>query len=206
MADRFKCFLLVPTGRIEVYLRRYLSGSQCQGPMGYHDAMTRIEDAPDHPQERANGDVIPGWIEDKPRDDPRWPVTCTCGFAFPESAAWQTFQQMIWRREDTGEEFTLRDAPIGAMWDASWWHGHPQWVGADGRCLIVRTPGGDWMIDSRCSNCTMPDDNVHKCWVRHGEPPNITVDKNGNTCSAGAGSILCGSYHGFLREGYLDPC
>jgi hypothetical protein len=41
----------------------------------------------------------------------------------------------------------------------------------------------------------------HKCWVRHGEPPNHTVDKRGNTCGAGAGSILSGSYHGFLRDG-----
>jgi hypothetical protein len=41
--------------------------------------------------------------------------------------------------------------------------------------------------------------------VRHGEAPNITVDKNGVTCGAGAGSIQCGSYHGFLRNGELVP-
>jgi hypothetical protein len=47
----------------------------------------------------------------------------------------------------------------------------------------------------------MPDDGEHRCWVRHGEPPRITVDKNGPTCQAGAGSILAGDYHGFLRDG-----
>jgi hypothetical protein len=37
--------------------------------------------------------------------------------------------------------------------------------------------------------------------VRHGEPPQITVDKRGLTCHAGAGSIALGSYHGFLHNG-----
>jgi len=60
------------------------------------------------------------------------------------------------------------------------------------------------MIDSRASNCTLPDDNVHKCWVRHGEAPNFTVDKNGATCAAGAGSIQTSNWHGFLRNGVFE--
>jgi hypothetical protein len=60
-----------------------------------------------------------------------------------------------------------------------------------------------WNIDSRAHNCTMPADFDHRCWVRHGEPPAITVDKNGLTCAAGAGSIQSGGYHGFLRDGRL---
>ena len=68
--------------------------------------------------------------------------------------------------------------------------------------LQVICPNGQgWDIDSRASNCTLPNDNEHKCWIRHGEPPNITVDKNGKTCSAGAGSIQAGNYHGFLING-----
>lgn len=73
--------------------------------------------------------------------------------------------------------------------------------------LCVRTPGGDWVIDSRCSNCGSPQDSTHRCWPRRGVAPNITVDKSfGNTCSAGGGSIICGNYHGFLRDGYLVKC
>lgn len=73
--------------------------------------------------------------------------------------------------------------------------------------LIVVLPGGHhWDIDSRASNCTLPEDDDHKCWIRHGTPPEITVDKNGNTCSAGSGSIMMGGYHGFLRNGYLEDC
>jgi len=64
------------------------------------------------------------------------------------------------------------------------------------------------MIDSRASNCTMPDDNAHRCWVRHGRPEDGTlhVDKNGLTCAAGGGSILAGNYHGFLHHGHLVEC
>jgi hypothetical protein len=99
-------------------------------------------------------------------------------------------------------------APPGAMWFAEWMSdlaggaflgGRP----ADG-WLVVRLPNGhDWMPDTRASNCTLPDDNDHRCWVRHGAPPNVTVDKNGRTCAAGAGSIASGSYHGFLQAGQL---
>jgi hypothetical protein len=68
--------------------------------------------------------------------------------------------------------------------------------------LYVVTPGGHWWdIDGRASNCTMKDDKQHRCWVRHGEPPNVTVDKAGLTCKAGAGSIKVDGYHGFLRNG-----
>lgn len=115
-----------------------------------------------------------------------------------------------YRRVDTGEVFEhLASAPPGAMWDATWMHdckggyflGGPN---SDGRFLVVRLPNGhDWCIDSRASNCTTPNDKTHRCWVRHGEPPNITVDKNGKTCAAGAGSIQSGDYHGFLRNGEL---
>lgn len=113
------------------------------------------------------------------------------------------------RRPDTGEiQKRIRDFGPGCMWDAWWYRGviggpflapHP-----DGRSLCVTLPNGhDWCIDMRSSNCTLPDDTKHHCWVRHGEPPNITVDKNGVTCAAGGGSIARGSYHGFLQNGQL---
>ena len=49
------------------------------------------------------------------------------------------------------------------------------------------------------------DARPHKCWVRHGDPRTgiVTVDKNGVTCGAGAGSIATRGWHGFLREGML---
>lgn len=126
--------------------------------------------------------------------------------------AWKRWQPR-YTRPDTGEIFeNLASVPPGAMWDATWMHdcvgGH--FLGganSDGRFLVVRLPNGhDWTVDARCSNCTLRDDDTHRCWVRHGEPPHITVDKNGHTCAAGAGSILSGDYHGFLRNGVLEQC
>lgn len=115
--------------------------------------------------------------------------------------------QPRYRRADTGEIFAcLAAVPPGGMWDADWMH---DCIGpnTDGRVLVVKLPNGnDWIIDSRASNCTLPNDDNHRWWVRHGEPPNITVDKlGGPTCAAGAGSILSGNYHGFLRNGELVP-
>lgn len=111
--------------------------------------------------------------------------------------------ESVYRRTDTGELMTLRDAPPGAMWDA-WWYSE-SFKGPDGMCLVVKCPpdGTEWLIDSRASNCTMPNDNEHNCWIRHGAPPNITVDKNGRSCAAGAGSIQTKTWHGFLRNGML---
>jgi len=72
------------------------------------------------------------------------------------------------------------------------------------RHLAVVCPDGHWWdIDGRASNCTMKEDKLHRCWVRHGDLPNITVDKNGVTCAAGAGSIQTDRWHGFLRNGEL---
>lgn len=73
--------------------------------------------------------------------------------------------------------------------------------------------GQHWDIDSRASNCTRREDNVHRCWVRHGDPTQphtVHVDKNGDTCAAGAGSIIVNAkqpaYHGFLHNGrFSDP-
>lgn len=116
-----------------------------------------------------------------------------------------------YRNVETGEEVPGFELPIGAMRDqAGLSDRFKERAGADGRYIVVRIPsthgGIDWYIDGRASNCGRPDDNLHRCWVRHGEPPNITVDKNGDTCDAGAGSIAVDGFHGFLRDGHLVDC
>lgn len=118
-------------------------------------------------------------------------------------------QDRILRRTDTGEEFIeYHNAPVGAMWFAEWFDNSfcvPQLE----HVLVVKTPGGEWVVDSQSSNCTMPEDfkqEKHHCWIIEGELPNITVSKNGKTCAAGGGSIQTGNYHGFLRNGYLEEC
>lgn len=77
-----------------------------------------------------------------------------------------------------------------------------RWTNCDGRHLHAVLPTGQqWDIDSRARNCGSPDDTEHRCWIRHGEPPAVHVDKAGRTCSAGAGSIAVPGYHGFLHAG-----
>lgn len=90
----------------------------------------------------------------------------------------------------------------GAMWYADWYRRK----GPDGHHLIVRTPGGDWHIDGRASNCTQPHDTTHFCWVRHGDIPTITVNKQGPSCGCGHSIVLNSTtrrYHGVLTDGYL---
>lgn len=136
-----------------------------------------------------------------------WPTLCDCGYQFGPEEEHQVFTERLYVRPETGERMPLADFPPGAMWDAEWMGEY--YKGPDGRAITVRLPNGrDWLIDSRASNCGLPDDHVHQCWVRHGEPPDITVNKDGNTCEAGAGSIWSrqgepDDWHGFLTGGVL---
>ena len=198
------CFWVEETGTARVGLRRYSKGGGCreEGGRNFHAAILWLDTAP---LGKVTEDGITHWGEPSftypDHADPRWPAACGCGFAFPASdgpGRLQNWDEPLYRRTDTGELTTLRNAPDGAMWDA-WWL---PWKGPDGRSLEVICPGGGrWNIDGRASNCGSPGDNEHRCWIRHGEPPALTVDKDGNTCVAGGGSIVAGDYHGFLRAG-----
>lgn len=118
---------------------------------------------------------------------------------------WSQSGSPIYRRHDTGELLGGRNKlPPGACYELKDYV--PEWCGPDGRALAVVCPDGHhWHVDSQASNCTKPEDKVHRCWVRHGKPEDGTlhVDKNGNTCAAGAGSILTPTWHGFLHNGHL---
>lgn len=107
-----------------------------------------------------------------------------------------------------GGLWSIFDTPSGKPEPGClWWDEHQvgpcfQWDNCPGRHLHAMLPNGSyWDIDGRAANCTLPDERTHRCWVREGEPPNVTVGKAGHTCSAGAGSIAAGDYHGFLRGG-----
>lgn len=199
-------FFCEPSGQTRRWLRRYIgSAEKCaQGEHGYHQAMLHLDDVED-----ADGAIYRTHHE-WPHDDPRWPKACPCGRAFTDDDSWQLFTRRIYRRIDTGALMTWEDMPIGAVRHADWLLEHrASWRGEDGRILEVVIPHErgktTWIIDSRCSNCTKPDDDQHRCWVRHGRPEDGTlhVDKQGNTCSAGGGSILVPGFHGFLHGGRL---
>ena len=212
-----RCFWLEPVGKARLTLRRY-GGDGCPSNKGgYHNAEIALFDverikvpAVSGSREWAYQDGAPRTFEEVEarrvagEPIPAWPTHCACGFAF-ETSGGQVFSDGLYRRTDTGEIRGLRewDHVPGAMWNAEWLADHPFYRGPDGRSIHVVCPDGrSWCIDGPASNCTKPEDSAHKCWVRHGEPPALTVDKNGLTCAAGAGSIQTpGNYHGFLQNG-----
>ena len=213
MAD-VKIIWLVPTDRERQWLRRYsLSDKHPCAKGSYCNAKRELGEA----------DVLyteDGYLDatrrpQPPHSDPRWPTHCeNCGRVFTDEDEYQLFTKQLYICEATGERYTLDKAPVGACWDA-WWiserrkdgpTGCGYMIGPDHRSLVVKLPGNhDWHIDSRASNCTKRDDNEHFCWVRHGRPEDGTlhVDKNGNTCAAGGGSIAVPDFHGFLHHGAL---
>lgn len=124
-----------------------------------------------------------------------YPKVCdACGEPFGEKAIRQLFRERNYNTRTGSPE-------VGDLFYQDW-DGYNYWDNQVGPNLIAVCPGGfQWNIDSRASNCGLPNDRLHRCWVRHGEVPNITVDKKGLTCKAGAGSIKTSNWHGFLRNG-----
>lgn len=211
MYPETQTFWLDPTNMEARGLRRYShrtgDGWGCES--GYHDALTYTEHAPALVDESGRYSSPP----EADRSDPRWPTTCSrCDYCFTETDAWQSWSQRIYERAG-GQQFVLHasagadvldapSAPPGAMWNADW---IPWAKSDDGICLTVRLPNNhDWIVDVEASNCTRKGE-PHACWVRHGNPRTepVTVDKQGDTCAAGAGSIAVPGYHGFLVQGVL---
>lgn len=143
---------------------------------------------------------------DKYADHPGWDtMTCDkCGEAPPNpeevkrAFGWKRFFPTETGKPEIGDMFWL---PCRSMLYGGKCF---NWDNCEGKHLHVLLPDGhEWDVDGRAKNCTMKDDRSHRCWVREGDPPNVTAGKTGHTCSAGAGSIATGKWHGFLRGGKL---
>lgn len=207
--NRIKCFFVTPSTLVFRFYRRYENG-HCPGPYSYHNASVKRDEikvsipADGYEKDRRMTSTAPA-----ANQKAKFPVKCDyCNFLFTTGSEFQLNADRMYFSEEKQAHYSLRDLPPGAMYYADWMLLNRKsnlFRGPDGHCLIAITPDGHpWMIDNRASNCTMPDDNEHKCWVRHGHPPLITVDKNGKTCAAGAGSIQTSKWHGFLRNGYFE--
>lgn len=182
MGSRIQCFLLEPSGILSESLRRYASGSTC-ALHSYHDAEVVIG-APLRTE-----DVIERRDDDLDHKDPRWPAACECGYAFKPEDTWQHNLTQKWRRVGTEDLYVLGSAPVGAMWFAPWLSSMS--TRPDKQMLVVRTPAGEWMIDSKASN--------GPGWTRTGEPPVVTARP-----SIGIGEGPGGfRYHAFLTDGGL---
>lgn len=172
------CFFLTPMEFAQQSLRRFTFGGSCGGAPWGHDARV-VTGSIEYP-----GDLMGEGKDSTPHDDPRWPVRCaSCSYVFQPGDEWQTLLRRTMKRGDHGAMWTtLDDAPVGAMWYADWY----PWKGPDGHCLVVRTPGGDWIIDSQRGSGAI--------WARTGTPPFITASPSIHFPE---------KYHGWLRGGVL---
>lgn len=217
-----RVFMLEPTARVRRSLRRYHSctvekcgaihAHKCPRLHQYHDAQTPLDELEASYEVREVGArrvrvYTDAMHRGPPRNDPRWPTACSCGYVFADADAWQVFHEAVFRRADTGALTTIREAPEGAMWNAEWLTDWPSYTGADGRSLVVKCPGGhDWHIESIASNCGLKDGRPDGkfCWQRSGEPPVVTVARGScPNCGVGGGSIGTPNWHGYLTAGEL---
>lgn len=136
---------------------------------------------------------------------PFWPFT-----SFVKSEIVTCFPMEFANEKYFNKQWKAGKVQVGAVWEAHWEKGCRK--GPDGQSLVILTPAGCWYIDERSSTCTRKDDHEHRCWIRHGsaEEGNLQVDKKGDTCESGAGSIRIinkksgqSSYHGRLMQGQL---
>ena len=184
-------------------LRVFDSSSECHGgDKKYHEALIYLGDS------SKNAD----WGFAGNQDDyavDKWPKVCACcGIPFTDKA----YRQVHYHRRYN----TASGVPEpGDCFYAPWYHDpedkrlYCPWDNCNdprGHLMVILPNGREWDTDSRASNCTMKDDKQHRCWVKHGDPPDLHVDKAGHTCQAGAGSIMSGDYHGFLHNGELVNC
>lgn len=193
MGSTIQCFLLQPTKKYRINLRRYSKDAKCPVNNWCHNADIFVGEE-EHEEPPTNGDL-------HPHDDPHWPAKCDlCDYKFVEGDYWQKNYDLVYRADD-GREFTLTSpdqmtndrvmqAPPGALWECSWMPS----AAPDGKSYCVRTPGGDWHIDGSYK---------HGTWTRTGVAPNLTV-----TPSILIGTKADGSwqYHGWLRDGKLVEC
>jgi hypothetical protein len=198
--------MIEPTSTVRLYLRRYKADSTCDASgYDYHNAQQPFLD-----MERPEGEPELSRPFHGELDPLLWPRACACGYVFTPADPRQLNEERLYVRTASSETFTLADAPPGAIYRAPWMEDTPAWTGVDGHCLVVVLPNGNpWMIDGPANNCTNLEDFLsggHKCWIRHNAAPVLTVDKNGRTCAAGAGSIKSGNCHCFLIGGEFFNC
>lgn len=136
----------------------------------------------------------------------------------------------IYENVATGARVSGRELPYGACYLDE----NPHCEGWDGVSVVVVVPTTryvgkriHWYVDGIASNCDVACASCgvqykdhghehayvssrahHRCWVRHGGfgDTKLQIDKDGDTCGAGGGSIATEGWHGFLHAGVLYRC
>ncbi len=224
---------IVPHGN-RVWLRIYW-GDDCDG--GVHNAMLHLYDTEiphEYPRHELAEFPIERWptaCEDCGRPVPTMPDGKTPSDYSSgrhrddrNAPSYQVFHKTLYATPDRS---WIGMPTIGDAYYADWYGCAERggncvagWTNCHGPHLIIHTPypGGPhragrpdegywWDTNNRASNCDMPDDTQHRCWVVHGHPADgdLHIDKAGLTCNAGAGSLDNGRWHGHCHRGELTP-
>jgi hypothetical protein len=226
----WKCSYMKPLNTLRVALRKATAsnvGEKCPDTGHGHSARNFVESVEFPFDDNEWQQFIDPSDEDSPlwsiktawhAQAEAWPTHCSCGYEFKPNDYKSVEFNRWYQRDGDDTLYVIGEMPIGAIFNSMWNLRYNReegpksyWTGEDGMCLSVVCPGGVWCIDSRASNCDMREDDIHRCWVRTGVPPELHVGKDGNTCGAGAGSIWIrmgspDSYHWFIHHGQLtDP-
>ena len=203
-------FMLQPTGEFRAHLRVFTFPEEDACPARAklfrtldqgHDALVATEDAPPPPlvpHSVSHGarpsDAAGAYVDDASGEErtwdgaaDAWPTHCACGYAFRQHDHRQFYYERLYARTDGGECVVLAEAPVGAMWYDDRWGADPAsgWLGPDGRCLVVKTPGGTCYLDREVDGL--------KVYPRDGTPPRVTI----------ANVLAVGRWRGWLRDGAL---
>lgn len=208
-----RCFLIVPTTRDRLRISRSTAyqfdpktkrqrEDICPVHKWWHHAewvtlKTTIPHRKKRPVNRPPLEAFP------PKRSKLWPTSCACGYSFTAKDEWQGFTDLLYSRYDQRDRpsklrdrFALHEAPVGAMWYATWME--PVNPTPDGKMLVVKTPGGDWMVDFY-STGRGPNAQRGPAWTRTGDVLAGTV--------TAMPSVSIGDperYHGWLRNGFLE--
>src|SRR5258708_6661955 len=96
---KIECFFIVPTGVVDISLRRYDGSDSSNGKYQasgylYHNADVVIGQVPfkPHPELAYSHDECSSLchpFKDYPYSDARWPKQCSCGYEFRQEDEWQ---------------------------------------------------------------------------------------------------------------------
>lgn len=178
----WKCFMIRESSVCRRELRRYADGP-CSMGFSIHDISVVIDP-------ELVGLEEGGFLKGDFSEDPRWPKSCLCGRPFTEIDHWQVHVHRLYSGAPDGKLYALhdKDLPAGAMWEAPW--NKPDWIGSDGRSIVVQLPSGTGFPADAPST-----DGAR--WTRTGTPPQITLHPSINEV---------GRYHGNLIGGVLSRC
>jgi hypothetical protein len=180
---RWSCVLLEPTEQYaRSLLRRGVVDTKCSLGGITHESERAIDVITAKGPPKA-GDV---W----PHSDQHWPTVCDCGYLFEALDQWQVFYRRLYIRPETGQVYTVADAPIGALWYADWVPRSDR--GYDGRCVVVKTPAGELFLDAKRSDGSQ--------LTRETRPPLVSVREQLHVGKLSGGRS---KWTGRLRDGLL---